>query len=244
MPSHRIGGAALSFALAACGSSPAAPDAAPVSLQLDLHGGIVVSDLPVASGHAYNAVIDVTARVGGVDTKVPDAAVTLNGVALTRTASGGFNTEHADLHLGPGSTIELVATGGGDRVEFTMTCPDVAITAPAEGRTVAKDELLTVTWTGAIAIYPPPASIDTPSLSLVDYDATKAVAGSNGADRALSAGAHDATIVVPAHGTSSAGFVYVGYLLQLYVPGEPADTGAHPAIEPYCIVVRQVRLKS
>jgi len=237
--------AALSFALAACGSAPAAaPDAAPASLHLDLHGGIVVADLPVAGGHPFNAVIDVTAVVDGKVTKPADATLTLNGVALARTPSGSFNTEHADgLHLAPGAAIELVATGAGDRVQFTMTCPDVALTAPAEGASVISDELLSVAWTGTIAVYPPPASIDTPSLLLSDYDSSKAVAGSSGAHRSLTAGAHDATIVVPPHGTSSAGFVYDAYLLQLYVPGAPADTGAHEAIEPYCIVVRQVRLK-
>jgi hypothetical protein len=239
-----ISALALACLVAACGSNPAAPpiDAAPPTndLHLDLHAGIQVYDHPdpALGGDTVSGLIDVFREVDGHSERIPDATVTLNGVSLPRAATGGFTTLHAGLQIASGSRVALVASAGASGLAYSFDCPDVVMTAPLDGATVALGDPVVASWTGPVRNYE--GSIDTAMIMLVGYDSTtgRFDYASIFASQRLDGTTQTATLATPA--TLDARHDGLG--IVVIAPGMPAADPAQRAVEPYCDVNRRVIL--
>ena len=229
---------------AADAADAAAPDAMAQAgdLHVDLHGGLQIYDHPEAfRGPAgVSAIIDVFRQVGGVAVDVGDATLTLNGVSLPRNQRGSFTTLTApDLHIGPGSRVELLAEAGASHLTYTFDCPDVAMTAPADGVPVKLGEPVVASWTGTVRNYE--GSIDIARIALYDYNSkTGDFSGATLFHIAQVLGDATQTVTLPTPAALDPG--YDGLAIVLLVPGQPAPDEDQLAIEPYCDLTRRVIL--
>jgi hypothetical protein len=192
-------------------------------LHVDLRGGLQIYDHPepFRGPGGLSAIIDVNRLVGGRAVDAGDATLTLNGVSPSRNQLGSFTTLAApDLHIGPGNRVELVAEAGASRLAYTFDCPDVAMTAPADGALVKLGDPVVASWTGTVRNYE--GSIDIARIALYDLD---------GAIQ---------TVTLPTPAAVDPG--YDGLAIVLLVPGKPAPDEKQLAIEPYCDLTRRVIL--
>jgi len=225
---------------AAAGPADAAP--APEIVHLDLHGGLQIYDHPgiLYGPGGVSGSIDVFHGVDGGFELIPGATLTLNGVSLSKTARGGFTTVMATgLEIGPGTTVDLVATAGASRLAYTFDCPNVVVTAPADGATVVLGASLVVSWTGAVRNYE--GSIDTAQVALYNYDSRTgnfSGATSYKVSQKLDGSTQTATLALP----SAVDAGYDGFAVMLIAPGKPAADDNQLAIEPYCTLNRRVIL--
>jgi len=249
-------GLALACVAAACSADPngapapedaaAAPEDAAATagdIHLDLRGGLQIYDHPGAlyGPGGVSGLIDVFRTVGNSSELIPGATLTLNGVSLPKTARGEFTTVMATgLKIGPGTQVDLVAMAGASRLAYTFDCPDVVVTAPADGDTVVLGEPLVISWTGTVRSYA--RSIDTASVAIYNYDSTTGIFSgvtSYNASQVLDGSTQTATLPIPP--AVDAGFD--GLAVMLIAPGEPAADENQLAVEPYCTLNRRVILK-
>jgi hypothetical protein len=211
-------------------------------LHLDLHGGLQIYDHPepFLGPSGLSTLIDVFRLVDGVAVAVADATVTLNGVPLPRNQRGSFTAATApDLHISAGSRVELVAEAGASRLTYTFDCPDVAMTAPADGAAVRLGDPVIASWTGTVRNYE--GSIDTAMVALYDYNSNTgnfSGATSFNIRQNLDGATQTVTLATPA--AVDPGFD--GLAVVLLAPGEPAPDAQKLAIEPYCDLTRRVIL--
>jgi hypothetical protein len=184
--------------------------------------------------------MDVYRQVGTHTEQVPEATVTVNGVSLPRNERGSFTTISTPLSIGAGTRVELVAAAGATRLTYTFDCPDIVVTAPADGDTVELGDQVVASWSGTVRNYE--GSIDTAQISLYNYDSTTgnfSGATSYHVFQNLDGLTQTATLPIPAAVDPG----YDGLAVVLLVPGKPAVDDNHLAVEPYCDLNRRVILK-
>lgn len=112
-------------------------------------GAVITRDVGPLSIHADMGPLSHHIAVAQNGRDANDAVVTVNGIAMPRTNSGGYSGQLPEP-VSAGSPLVLEVISDGATARATGTVPEAPVlTAPATGTVFALTDSITVTWTSA-----------------------------------------------------------------------------------------------